>query len=241
MTGEAGLGEESLCKTAEDPQGELERRSLVDRQTVSQRSGEELGDLGRKRDEQINTGKKRSERRGKEKELNGREEESARDRGKEGRRQNAEGVEKDCAEEPVIPSLSASPSLCLTDAWPSSTSSSSSSSSQPAPALPPASTPPLPCLSPALADVSVVLADARLTLDVYRGGAAALPALWEAAPGQLGQVRYLRLGSEDQEGLQGALTVLPLLTQLRSLAIRGSQLDPRPRGLAHSCTLHLHP
>ncbi|KAJ8402954.1 hypothetical protein AAFF_G00362680 [Aldrovandia affinis] len=67
-----------------------------------------------------------------------------------------------------------------------------------------------------------------LTLDVYRGGAAVLPALWEAVPEQLRRVLYLRLGSEESDGLEGALMTLPHLTQLRSLAIRGCCLqDPR--------------
>ena len=79
-------------------------------------------------------------------------------------------------------------------------------------------TPPLP-LS---AELSAVLTDTRLTLDVYQGGAAALPLLWGSIPGQLIGVQYLRLGSEDKPGLDGALDVLPHLTQLRSLAIRGT-------------------
>ncbi|XP_061078573.1 p53-induced death domain-containing protein 1 [Conger conger] len=218
-TDEAGLGEESVRrKDLDNLPGELERRRPSDRETRSQRSGEEQMDLRRAREEQINTGTKRREIKGEEKELSGWEEGRAK-----------EAVEKDGAEEATIPSLSPSPSLCLTEAWPSSTSSSSSSSSQ----LPSSAPCPLPRLSPALPDALVVLADARLTLDVYRDGAAALPALWAAAPGRLGRVRYLRLGSEDLQGLQEALTILPLLTQLHSLAIRGHCLqdglgDPLP-------------
>ncbi|KAJ8251992.1 hypothetical protein COCON_G00213040 [Conger conger] len=159
-TDEAGLGEESVRrKDLDNLPGELERRRPSDRETRSQRSGEEQMDLRRAREEQINTGTKRREIKGEEKELSGWEEGRAK-----------EAVEKD---------------------------------------------------------------DARLTLDVYRDGAAALPALWAAAPGRLGRVRYLRLGSEDLQGLQEALTILPLLTQLHSLAIRGHCLqdglgDPLP-------------
>ncbi|XP_059190655.1 p53-induced death domain-containing protein 1 [Centropristis striata] len=78
-------------------------------------------------------------------------------------------------------------------------------------------TPPLP---PSV-DLSAVLTDTRLTLDVYQGGAAALPLLWGSIPGQLRGLQYLRLGSEDKPGLDGALEVLPHLTELRSLAVRG--------------------
>uniref|UniRef100_A0A8B9GLY3 P53-induced death domain-containing protein 1 n=1 Tax=Astyanax mexicanus TaxID=7994 RepID=A0A8B9GLY3_ASTMX len=46
-------------------------------------------------------------------------------------------------------------------------------------------------------------------------------------------LQYVRLGSEDEEALEAALRVLPLLTQLRSLTIRGhrfydAQGDPLP-------------
>ncbi|XP_035499642.2 p53-induced death domain-containing protein 1 [Scophthalmus maximus] len=90
-------------------------------------------------------------------------------------------------------------------------------------------TPPLP---PSV-ELSAVLTDTRLTLDVYRGGAAALPLLWASVPGQLRGLQYLRLGSEDAAGLDGALGVVPHLTELRSLAVRGhclydSQGDPLP-------------
>ena len=69
-----------------------------------------------------------------------------------------------------------------------------------------------------------MLTDARLTLDVYRAGAAALPVLWRFVPGQLLELQYLRLGSEDDEqGLEEALSVIPYLTRLRSLAVRGTQ------------------
>lgn len=67
-----------------------------------------------------------------------------------------------------------------------------------------------------------MLTDTRLTLDVYQGGAAALPLLWGAVPEQLLGIQYLRLGSEDKPGLNGALDVLPYLTDLRSLSIRGT-------------------
>lgn len=92
-------------------------------------------------------------------------------------------------------------------------SSYSSSSSSPAFSL----TPPLP---PSV-ELSAVLTDTKLTLDVYQGGAAVLPSLWGSIPGQLKGLQYLRLGSEDKAGLDGSLDVLPYLTELRSLAIRG--------------------
>ncbi|XP_039989610.1 p53-induced death domain-containing protein 1 isoform X2 [Xiphias gladius] len=105
------------------------------------------------------------------------------------------------------------------------TNFSSSSSSCSVPSL----TPPLP---PSV-ELSAVLTDTRLTLDVYQGGSAALPLLWASIPGQLRGLQYLRLGSEDKPGLDGALDVLPHLTELCSLAIRGhcfydSQGDPLP-------------
>ncbi|XP_029009298.1 p53-induced death domain-containing protein 1 [Betta splendens] len=104
-------------------------------------------------------------------------------------------------------------------------SSSSSSSLSSAVCL----TPPLP---PSV-ELSSVMTDTKLTLDVYRGGAAALPLLWGSIPDQLRGLQYLRLGSEDKPGLDDALDVLPNLTKLRSLAIRGhcfydSQGDPLP-------------
>ncbi|XP_031138436.1 p53-induced death domain-containing protein 1 [Sander lucioperca] len=91
--------------------------------------------------------------------------------------------------------------------------SSSSSSSSSVLSL----TPPL----PSSMELPAVLTDTRLTLDVYQGGAAALPLLWGSIPGQLKGLQYLRLGSEDKPGLDGALDVLPHLTELRSLAVRG--------------------
>ncbi|TSK13474.1 p53-induced death domain-containing protein 1 [Bagarius yarrelli] len=66
-----------------------------------------------------------------------------------------------------------------------------------------------------------VLVDGRLVLDVYQCGGAKMPALWESAPERMKRVRYIRLGSEDKEALEDALSVLPHLTQLRSLAVRG--------------------
>ncbi|XP_065813221.1 p53-induced death domain-containing protein 1 [Labrus bergylta] len=103
--------------------------------------------------------------------------------------------------------------------------SSSSSSSSSALCL----TPPLP---PAV-ELPAVLTETRLTLDVYRGGAAALPLIWGSIPGKVRGVQYLRLGSEEKTGLDGALDVVSHLTELRSLAIRGhcfydSQGDPLP-------------
>lgn len=80
-------------------------------------------------------------------------------------------------------------------------------------------------LSPQLpqsVELSAVLTDTRLTLDVYPGGAAVLPLLWGSIPEQLRGLQYLRLGSEEKPGLDSALDVVPLLTALRSLAIRGT-------------------
>ncbi|KAJ8002467.1 hypothetical protein DPEC_G00159220 [Dallia pectoralis] len=54
-----------------------------------------------------------------------------------------------------------------------------------------------------------------------KGGAAVLPVLWGSVPGHLRGLQYLRLGSEDGTALEGALEVIPQLTQLHSLAIRG--------------------
>lgn len=95
-------------------------------------------------------------------------------------------------------------------------SSSSSSSSCSVPALP------QPWLSSV--DLSAVLTTTKLTLDVYQGGAAGLPHLWRSVPEQLSRIRYLRLGSEDQESLNQALGVLHCVPHLRSLAIRGNDI-----------------
>ncbi|XP_026222055.1 p53-induced death domain-containing protein 1 isoform X2 [Anabas testudineus] len=92
------------------------------------------------------------------------------------------------------------------------------------------------CLTPPLppsVELSAVLTDTKLTLDVYQGGAGALMLLWGSIPGQLRGLHYLRLGSEDKPGLDDALNVLHNLTELRSLAIRGhcfydAQGDPLP-------------
>lgn len=81
------------------------------------------------------------------------------------------------------------------------------------------------CLSPPLppsVELTSVLADTRLTLDVYRGGAAALPLLWASIPEQLMGVQYLTLGSDDKGGLDDALDVIPHLTDLHTLTVRGT-------------------
>lgn len=116
---------------------------------------------------------------------------------------------------PSISSLSSSHS---SHHHPNMSSSSSSSSS----AL--CLTPPLP---PSV-ELPAVLTDTRLTLDVYLGGSGALPLLWGSIPERLRAIQYLRLGSEDKPGLDGALDVLPFLTELRSLAIRGTFLINSP-------------
>ncbi len=115
---------------------------------------------------------------------------------------------------PSISSLSSSCSSTHHHHHPNFSSSSSSSSSVLS------LTPPLP---PSV-ELPAVLTDTRLTLDVYLRGAAALPLLWGSVPEQLRGLRYLRLGSEDKSALDDALDVLPHLTELRSLAIRGTFL-----------------
>ncbi|XP_028307565.1 p53-induced death domain-containing protein 1 isoform X2 [Gouania willdenowi] len=92
------------------------------------------------------------------------------------------------------------------------------------------------CLTPPLppeVELSAILTDTSLTLDVYLGGAAVVPLLWDSNPERLKKLQYLRLGSEDQTGLDSSLDVLQHLTALRSLAIRGhcfhdSRGDPLP-------------
>lgn len=111
------------------------------------------------------------------------------------------------------PSISSLSSSCFSTHHQPMLSSSSSSSSSVL-----SLTPPLP---PSV-DLPAVLTDTRLTLDVYQGGAAALPLLWGSIPDQLKGLQYLRLGSEDKPGLDGAMDVLPHLVELRSLAIRGT-------------------
>lgn len=80
-------------------------------------------------------------------------------------------------------------------------------------------------LSPPLppsVELSAIMTDTRLTLDVYLGGAATLPLAWGYDPDHLRGIKYLRLGSEDKPGLDAALDVLPHMTGLHSLAIRGN-------------------
>ncbi|KAL7867685.1 hypothetical protein SRHO_G00090690 [Serrasalmus rhombeus] len=90
-------------------------------------------------------------------------------------------------------------------------------------------TPPL----PSSVELDTLLVDGRLVLDVYQCGGTVMPALWDSVPERMRWLQYIRLGSEDEEALEGALRVLPQLTQLRSLAIRGhrfydAQGDPLP-------------
>lgn len=97
-----------------------------------------------------------------------------------------------------------------TDTWAPSILSSSSST--------------FPCLSPPLplsVGLDGVLTEGRLVLDVYRGGGEVLPVFWQCVEEQMRGLQYLRLGSEDEGALESALRVLPRLSQLRSLAIRG--------------------
>ncbi|XP_024137271.1 p53-induced death domain-containing protein 1 [Oryzias melastigma] len=110
------------------------------------------------------------------------------------------------------PSSTSWSSSCYDMVLSSSSASSHSSGVSLSPPLPPS------------VEVSAVLTDTRLTLDVYHGGAGALPLLWGSVPAELRGIQYLRLGSEDRSGLDGALNVLTNLTELRSLAIRGHRL-----------------
>lgn len=125
----------------------------------------------------------------------------------------SQGQTKDMEEESdaAPPSFTSGPFISM-PLHPSLSSSSSSSSSGV-------------CLSPPLppsVELTSVMADTRLTLDVYRGGAAALPLLWASIPEQLMGVQYLTVGSEDKEGLDDALDVIPNLTDLHTLTIRGT-------------------
>lgn len=119
----------------------------------------------------------------------------------------------DCVPSSTSPAL---PALSLL-----SLSSSSSSLSSLSPPLPPS------------VELDGVLAEGRLVLDVYRGGAEVLPALWGCVPERMRDLQYLRLGSEDEGALESALDVLPRLKHLRSLTIRGNRFhdahgDPLP-------------
>lgn len=121
---------------------------------------------------------------------------------------------------PAFSQLEESPPLGLslssdhTDTWAPSICLSSSSS--------------LPCLSPPL-PLSVrldgVLAEEWLVLDVYQGGGEVLPVFWECVQERMRGLQYLTLGSEDEGALERALSVLPRLTQLRSLTIRGTHTN----------------
>uniref|UniRef100_A0A672NYM6 P53-induced death domain-containing protein 1-like n=1 Tax=Sinocyclocheilus grahami TaxID=75366 RepID=A0A672NYM6_SINGR len=115
------------------------------------------------------------------------------------------------------PPLGLSLSSDHADTWAPSILTSSSSS--------------LPCLSPPLrpsVGLDGVLAEERLVLDVYRGGGEVLPVFWECVQERMRGLQYLRLGSEDEGVLERALGVLPRLTQLRSLTIRGHRFhDPQ--------------
>lgn len=134
--------------------------------------------------------------------------------------------------EPEWDAASVSPSSLTDTCGPSISSCSSSSSlSRPLPHPPPSSSSSSSCSGPALpppwhpsVELCAVLTDTRLTLDVYQGGAAGLPHLWRSVPEQLSGVRYLRLGSEDEDSLNQALGVLHRLPHLRSLAIRGNDM-----------------
>ncbi|XP_029991586.1 p53-induced death domain-containing protein 1 [Sphaeramia orbicularis] len=124
---------------------------------------------------------------------------------------------------PLPSSSSSSTTSCSNHQKKFSSSSSTSSSSflSLSPPLPPS------------VELSAVLTGTRLTLDVYKCGASALPLLWRSVPEQLKGLQYLRLGSEDKPGLDGALDVLPYLTKLCSLSIRGHRFyntegDPLP-------------
>lgn len=118
-----------------------------------------------------------------------------------------DAAENDCTDAPSMSSSSSPlPSAIL--------SSLSISTSSPLLSL----TPPL----PSSVELDELLVDCRLVLDVYRGGGAVMPVLWESLREKMRQLQYIRLGSDDKEALESALGVLPRLIQLRSLAIRGT-------------------
>ncbi|XP_057185671.1 p53-induced death domain-containing protein 1 isoform X2 [Triplophysa rosa] len=131
-----------------------------------------------------------------------------------------------------------SPSSGLTDTWAPSISDCVPSSTSPALSLlsMSSSSSSLPSLSPPLplsVELDGVLAEGRLVLDVYRGGAGVLPVLWECVPERMRDLQYLRLGSEHEAALERALDVLFRLKHLRSLAVRGNRFhdacgDPLP-------------
>ncbi|KAM8860984.1 p53-induced death domain-containing protein 1 isoform 2-T2 [Synchiropus picturatus] len=137
-------------------------------------------------------------------------------------------VEQD--EAPVSPCSPASTRVPSTTSFTSSNVPldmcfTSSSSSSPVVSL----SPPLPPSK----DLWSVLTQTSLVLDVYQGGAGALTQIWSGVPEDLKGIRTIRLGSEDQPGLDSALSVLPNLTLLTSVSIRGnrfhdSQGDPLP-------------
>lgn len=129
-----------------------------------------------------------------------------------GRERDAPSVSPSSAMETCGPHISSLSSHSPNRSYPNLSSSSASSLCSLTPPLPPT------------VDLPAVLTDTKLTLDVYQGGAAALPLLWGSVPDQLIGIQYLRLGSEDEPGLDGALEVLPHLAELRSLAIRGNCL-----------------
>lgn len=131
--------------------------------------------------------------------------------------------------EPEWDAASVSPSSLMDTCCPSISSwSSSSSLSRPRPSLSPSPSShsvlalPQPWLSSV--ELPAVLTTTKLTLDVYQGGAAGLPHLWRSVPEQLSRIRYLRLGSEDEDSLKQALEVLHCLPHLCSVAIRGNDM-----------------
>lgn len=88
--------------------------------------------------------------------------------------------------------------------------------------------------APTLADSC--LADNRLNLDVYPDGCRWLLQLFEGRRGEVVQVEFLRLSSNDRL-LGAALGILPRLKHLKSLVLKGEFLDPSPRFAFCFCLL----
>lgn len=81
--------------------------------------------------------------------------------------------------------------------------------------------------SPAAALASSCLADNRLNLDVYPDGCRRFLWLFEGQQGEVLQVEFLRLSSNDQH-LGTALSILPQLKLLKSLVLKGQFLGLSP-------------
>ncbi|RXM34511.1 p53-induced death domain-containing protein 1 [Acipenser ruthenus] len=69
----------------------------------------------------------------------------------------------------------------------------------------------------------LALAGNRLSLDVYPRGAALLPELWGSRQDEMLAVEFVRLCS-NQEGIEGAVELLPRMRGLRSAVLKGGSL-----------------